>query len=80
MDSAEGQRYAAFYSVSDWPYVAVIDPRTGESLRVWNEINGSSFCDTLLEFLCQQQSMQIPQKRAKLSNSPLTAEVCFIIG
>ncbi|PNF28041.1 hypothetical protein B7P43_G12538 [Cryptotermes secundus] len=74
LDSAEGQRYAAFYGVSDWPYVAVIDPRTGESLRVWNEINGSSFCDTLLEFLCQQQSMQIPQKRAKLSNSPLTAE------
>jgi hypothetical protein len=74
LDSAEGQRYAAFYSVSDWPYVAVIDPRTGESLRVWNKIDGSSFCDSLLEFLCQQQSLQTPQKRAKLSNSPLAAE------
>ncbi|XP_021940456.1 UBX domain-containing protein 7 isoform X2 [Zootermopsis nevadensis] len=74
LDSAEGQRYAAFYSVSDWPYVAIIDPRTGESLRVWNKIDGSSFCDTLLEFLCRQQSMRNPQKRAKLSVSPLAAE------
>jgi len=80
LDSAEGQRYAAFYSVSDWPYVAVIDPRTGESLRVWNKIDGSSFCDSLLEFLCQQQSLQTPQKRAKLSNSPLAAEVCVFIS
>jgi hypothetical protein len=77
LNSAEGQRYAAFYNVSDWPYVAVIDPRTGESLRVWNKIDGSSFCDTLLEFLCQQQSLQIPQKRLKLSNSPMAARVCW---
>ena len=28
-DSEEGKKYRQFYKVNDWPYVAVLDPRTG---------------------------------------------------
>ena len=55
-DSAEGQRYSAFYNVTDWPYVAIIDPRTGECMRVWNKIDAASFCEILLEFLFREYS------------------------
>ena len=65
-DSAEGQKYSAFYNVSDWPYVAIIDPRTGECLAVWNKIDATSFCDLLLEFLCQHHFDEQPaSKRVK---------------
>ncbi|KAJ9587211.1 hypothetical protein L9F63_019291, partial [Diploptera punctata] len=67
-DSAEGQRYSAFYNVTDWPYVAIIDPRTGECMRVWNKIEVSSFCDILLEFLCQHHFDEQPaSKRVKMT-------------
>ncbi|EEC13385.1 UBX domain-containing protein, putative, partial [Ixodes scapularis] len=29
-DSEEGQRYVLFYKVADYPYVAILDPRTGK--------------------------------------------------
>jgi len=28
-DSEEGTKFRQFYKVTDWPYVAIIDPRTG---------------------------------------------------
>ena len=28
-DSEEGKKYRQFYKVNEWPYVAVLDPRTG---------------------------------------------------
>ena len=28
-DSSEGQRYMQFYNVIEFPYIAVLDPRTG---------------------------------------------------
>ena len=29
-ESDEAERYMTFYKISDWPYIAIIDPRTGE--------------------------------------------------
>ena len=29
-DSSEGQRYMQFYNVIEFPYVAILDPRTGK--------------------------------------------------
>ena len=31
-DSEEGKKYRQFYKVNEWPYVAVLDPRTGTTL------------------------------------------------
>lgn len=41
-----------FYPFSRFPYVAVLDPRTGENLRSWSTIRDSvTFCDLVTEFL-----------------------------
>lgn len=46
-----------FYPVNNWPYVAVIDPRTGEKLVEWHKIDAVSFCDLITEFLTAQPTM-----------------------
>ncbi|KAI1286016.1 UBX domain-containing protein 7 [Halotydeus destructor] len=51
-DSAEGMRYMQFYPFTRFPYVAVLDPRTGELLVSWHTIVDSvTFCDFVTEFL-----------------------------
>ncbi|KAI8620502.1 hypothetical protein BC830DRAFT_522818 [Chytriomyces sp. MP71] len=34
-DSSEGRQHMSFYKVQGLPYFAIIDPRTGESMKVW---------------------------------------------
>ncbi|XP_013789365.1 UBX domain-containing protein 7-like [Limulus polyphemus] len=53
LDSEEGSWYAQFYKVSQYPYVAILDPRTGENLVVWNKVDPISFCDLVTKFLCE---------------------------
>lgn len=74
-DSDEGQRYMRFYKVLDWPYVSVIDPRTGENLVVWNKVDAVSFCDLVTEFLSGHPSVDgstvppsPPAKRQKMDS------------
>ena len=33
-ESDEAVRYMTFYKISDWPYIAIIDPRTGRFINV----------------------------------------------
>ena len=33
-ESDEAVRYMTFYKISDWPYIAIIDPRTGRLINV----------------------------------------------
>jgi hypothetical protein len=51
MDSEEGQRYMTFYKVNQWPYVAVLDPRTGELMVEWNYSETSAYESLITEFL-----------------------------
>lgn len=51
MDSEEGQRYMTFYKVNQWPYVAVLDPRTGELMVEWNYSDASTYETLINEFL-----------------------------
>jgi hypothetical protein len=50
-DNNEGQRFMQFYNVTDFPYVAILDPRTGEKMRQWTTIDPVTFCDLVTEFL-----------------------------
>lgn len=43
------------YRVS-FPYVAIIDPRTGELVREWNKVETVTFCDKLTQFLTDHPS------------------------
>jgi len=37
-EGEEAQSYRRFYNIDAWPYVAVLDPRTGELLVTWNNV------------------------------------------
>ncbi|CAL1545729.1 unnamed protein product [Lymnaea stagnalis] len=51
-DSEEGKRFMQFYKLNQWPYVAVIDPFTGENQVVWSKISdGGVFCELAKDFL-----------------------------
>ena len=51
MDSEEGQRYMTFYKIKQWPYVAVLDPRTGELMVEWNYSDCPTYEVLINEFL-----------------------------
>ena len=41
-----------FYPVSEWPHIAILDPRTGERLVTWSRVpDAATFCDLIAEFL-----------------------------
>jgi len=71
-ESEDAQRYLTFYPVTDWPYVAILDPRTGEHLVTWNKIDASSFCDLVTEFLSLHPSLspQDPEKSEEAEVEP----------
>uniref|UniRef100_A0A8C5KZ20 UBX domain-containing protein 7 n=1 Tax=Jaculus jaculus TaxID=51337 RepID=A0A8C5KZ20_JACJA len=50
-DSEEGQRYIQFYKSGDFPYVSILDPRTGQKLVEWHQLDLSSFLDQMTGFL-----------------------------
>lgn len=51
MDSEEGQRYMTFYKINEWPYVSVLDPRTGELMVEWNYSDAKTYEALISEFL-----------------------------
>lgn len=51
LDSIDGQRYMQFYKPDKFPYIAVIDPRTGEKLVEWNSVDSSSIIELINVFL-----------------------------
>ena len=56
-----------FYQLKSWPYVGIIDPRTGECLCEYHHVAQDSFCDVLLTFLTanpwdrHENSRQVPR-------------------
>ncbi|XP_009988324.1 PREDICTED: UBX domain-containing protein 7, partial [Tauraco erythrolophus] len=52
-DSEEGQRYIQFYKLADFPYVSILDPRTGQKLVEWHQLDVTSFLDQLTGFLSE---------------------------
>ncbi|XP_014772020.1 UBX domain-containing protein 7 isoform X1 [Octopus bimaculoides] len=56
-DSEEGRKYMQFYKVNIWPYIAILDPQTGEKLVEWNKLDHSKFCEYAAEFLSLHPSL-----------------------
>ncbi|KAJ8030650.1 UBX domain-containing protein 7-like [Holothuria leucospilota] len=50
-DSEDGMKYSQFYNVTEYPYVAILDPRTGELLATWHHLDTVAFCDLVMDFL-----------------------------
>ncbi|XP_076150502.1 UBX domain-containing protein 7 isoform X1 [Alosa pseudoharengus] len=69
-DSEEGQRYIQFYKLNKFPYISILDPRTGQKMVEWNQLDVSSFLDQVTGFLTEHGqldglSCQPPAKRAR---------------
>ncbi|XP_052261535.1 UBX domain-containing protein 7-like isoform X2 [Dreissena polymorpha] len=74
-DSEEGQRYCQFYKVEGWPYVAILDPQTGENLVTWNKLEPLTFCDLVGDFLKKHPAIDClsPSQPKKREDSLLEA-------
>uniref|UniRef100_A0A8D0GRB1 UBX domain-containing protein 7 n=1 Tax=Sphenodon punctatus TaxID=8508 RepID=A0A8D0GRB1_SPHPU len=69
-DSEEGQRYIQFYKLADFPYISILDPRTGQKLVEWHQLDVTSFLDQVTAFLGEHgqldgHSTSPPQKCAR---------------
>ncbi|KAJ1089350.1 hypothetical protein NDU88_002501 [Pleurodeles waltl] len=69
-DSEEGQRYIQFYKLSDYPYVSILDPRTGQKLVEWHQVDVNSFLEQVTGFLTEHGQLD------GLSDSPPKKRVC----
>ena len=61
-ESDEAQRYMTFYTITDWPYVSIIDPRTGENMVTWSRIEAATFPELITEFLTLHPTLESPAK------------------
>jgi len=51
-DTQEGKRYVTFYPIDSYPHVAIIDPRTGERVKVWGtQMETADFLMNVADFL-----------------------------
>jgi len=61
-ESDEAERYMTFYTIREWPYVSIIDPRTGENMVTWSHIEASAFPELMTEFLSLHPTLESPSK------------------
>ncbi|XP_018415877.1 PREDICTED: UBX domain-containing protein 7 [Nanorana parkeri] len=76
-DSEEGQRYIQFYKLSDFPYVSILDPRTGQKMVEWQKLDVSSFLEQVTGFLGEHGQLDglssSPPKKRPRSESLIDA-------
>ncbi|CAL8280091.1 unnamed protein product [Lota lota] len=63
-DSEEGQRYIQFYKLNKFPYISILDPRTGQKMVEWNELDVASFLEQVTGFLAEHGQLDGPSCNA----------------
>eukprot|EP00092_Neocalanus_flemingeri_P015956 GFUD01017273.1.p1 GENE.GFUD01017273.1~~GFUD01017273.1.p1 ORF type:complete len:450 (-),score=171.83 GFUD01017273.1:167-1516(-) len=61
-ESDDAERYMTFYTIKEWPYVSIIDPRTGENMVTWSHIEAAAFPELMTEFLSLHPCLESPVK------------------
>ncbi|EDO32704.1 predicted protein, partial [Nematostella vectensis] len=67
-DTDEGERFIQFYHVTRYPYIGIVDPRTGEKLDDWSFVDAQAFCEHVTEFLLNHSTLDgesPPKKKVK---------------
>uniref|UniRef100_A0A3B5QZ02 UBX domain-containing protein 7 n=1 Tax=Xiphophorus maculatus TaxID=8083 RepID=A0A3B5QZ02_XIPMA len=59
-DSEEGQRYIQFYKLNKFPYISILDPRTGQKMVEWNQLDVASFMEQATGFLAEHGQLDGP--------------------
>lgn len=57
-DTAEGKKLIHYYHISTYPFIAILDPRTGEKLEQFNnptKLDQCLFCEKVTEFLGENE-------------------------
>jgi len=67
-DTSEGQKFISCYNVLTYPFVAIIDPRTGEKLKEWSRLDVPVFCEAITNFLSDQELPIDPSLHSDQSN------------
>ncbi|KAG5333041.1 UBXN7 protein, partial [Acromyrmex heyeri] len=55
-NTSDGKRYIDFYNVMAYPYLAIVDPRTGECMKAYNNITVDSLISDLNDVLSTHPS------------------------
>lgn len=55
-NTSDGSRYVHLYDVYEYPYLAVIDPRTGECMKTYNHITVDILISALNDMLSSHPS------------------------
>uniref|UniRef100_A0A1A8HQY6 UBX domain protein 7 n=1 Tax=Nothobranchius kuhntae TaxID=321403 RepID=A0A1A8HQY6_NOTKU len=63
-DSEEGQRYIQFYKLNKFPYISILDPRTGQKMVEWNQLDVASFLEQATGFLTEHGQLDGPSCHA----------------
>ncbi|XP_031150160.1 UBX domain-containing protein 7 [Sander lucioperca] len=63
-DSEEGQRYIQFYKLNKFPYISILDPRTGQKMVEWNQLDVASFLEQTTGFLAEHGQLDGPSCHA----------------
>uniref|UniRef100_A0A7N6ACP3 UBX domain-containing protein 7 n=1 Tax=Anabas testudineus TaxID=64144 RepID=A0A7N6ACP3_ANATE len=63
-DSEEGQRYIQFYKLNKFPYISILDPRTGQKMVEWNQLDVASFLEQATSFLAEHGQLDGPSCQA----------------
>ncbi|MED6260098.1 UBX domain-containing protein 7 [Ataeniobius toweri] len=63
-DSEEGQRYIQFYKLNKFPYISILDPRTGQKMVEWNQLDVASFMEQATGFLAEHGQLDGPSSNA----------------
>jgi len=66
--SSAGQEFASFYKVTSFPYIALLDPRTGECLEKWTgAVDAGELVRSLTTLLAQQDAARAPSSSSASS-------------
>ncbi|ORX46385.1 hypothetical protein BCR36DRAFT_405674 [Piromyces finnis] len=68
--SREGQQYKQFYPFEKYPHISLVDPRTGERIRVWDEVvKADIFVVELTNFLIANNLQSSQPLKTNMGNS-----------
>jgi len=74
-NASDGKRYIDFYNVVAYPYLAIVDPRTGECMKTYTNITVDSLISDLNDVLSTHpspESSQVTPDSKDWNNFPTT--------
>ena len=59
---SNGLALCVFPQINQWPYIAIIDPRTGENMVTWTHVEADGFPELITEFLSLHPTLDSPAR------------------